>query len=255
MRRWRAIVNLIAIVLIVLATIRLWQRRHPTPPVAIDAPSILDRRVAPLEFRNLALDDAVERLSRAAGVELVIDTADPVMGTVVSTENFSLTTWEGMTLNSALAALVKPNQSDMRFFVDRGRVWITTSPPGPVTTRIYDVHDLWLAAIDDVPPDFDRPKVWGGFSGPIQVATTLPPGTVNRKQAIEAQALWRLGNLIMYSLPGSDAYVQNGGRGADLHAVEGRLIATQTAEGHRRITRLLELVRQVRANPVDGRRD
>jgi len=258
MRRLRAIVNLVAIVLIVLATMRLWARPTAVPPAAIDPSSILDRRVAPLEFHDLAFDDAVERLGRAAGVEIVIDTTAPVMQTVLSTENVSLTTWNGMTLGSALAALLPPSgQSEMRFFVDRGRVRITMWPQIPVVTRIYDVHDLWQLAIDEVPPDFDQPKMeHSGISGGViglSPPATLPSVTTNRKDAIKAEALKRIGNLVMFSLPGYEEYNVNGGRAADLQAVDGRLIVTQTAEGHRRIAELLQLIRQMQASPVDGR--
>ncbi|HEX4796489.1 MAG TPA: hypothetical protein VH370_22050 [Humisphaera sp.] len=262
MRHLRAIINLVAIVLIVLATIRLSTRPDSTHTEAADSPSILSRRVRPLEFHGLAFDDAAERLGRAAGVEILID--DPSMEVIISTANVSLKSWDGMTLDAALAALVQSSHTGLRYYADGGRVRIMNgSKTPPVVTRIYDVRDLWRLAIEDVPPDFDRPRLEEGpfypagavNARPNSSATTLPSATKSRQQQIEDAAMYHLGYLVMQSLPGLEEYSVNGGVSADLHAVDGRLIVTQTAEGHRRISQLLKLIRQMQASPVDGRRD
>lgn len=208
-----------------------------SPPLVGGAPGLadaaLDSKIDSLELNAVPAGQAVKLLEQKTGIHIVVDWDALGKQSVSPTTPVTLSLKNVVTsdaLNSVLQSDGKDWQLTCNTSGDTATIFVLDRIPTLQTSvRVYDVRDL-LAD-----------EYWG-------VNSSASEAQVNQKQRMDS-----LMNLLTAyaGAVGWDPSARFGGQQSEVVATEkkefaGRIIVTQTTQGHRRVEEVLAWLRQMR---------
>lgn len=205
---------------------------HPQSRANTTVPAALDKDLRHADFSNIPLVEAIDRLRRESGANLVVNwRALETAGIDMSAEvNVKLHDLKISRVLSIILDDVGGGTVKLGYVIDDGIVTISTlddlASKQTKTTRVYDIRDLLaeLALSDDIPM--------------LGIAPTTAP-TTESLESRKALRLDALAYLVQETIePGS--YVPPYG----IQEISGQLIVTATPDDQQKVAFLLDQLRR-----------